>query len=200
MAESMREILAKVERGELTPEEAEAMLRGETPSTPTEPPAEDVPPVEGEVLESPAEVDLRLNRWRLWWLVPLGIGGFILVVGISLITLGYASSSPFWFVCGFFPLFLGLMVAALALWSRKARWLHLRVREKGKMQVALSFPIPILMGKWFFTLFGGVIPGLRDQPGVVESMPEMLDAVGRSREPLIVEVNDEDTEVRIYLI
>ena len=89
---------------------------------------------------------------------------------------------------------------ALALWSRKARWLHLRVREKGKMQVALSFPIPILMGKWFFTLFGGVIPGLRDQPGVVESMPEMLDALGRSREPLIVEVNDEDTEVRIYLI
>ncbi len=200
MAESMREILAKVERGELTPEEAEAILGGEASTAQPSSPAEEVPPVEGEVLESPAEVDARLKRWRLWWLVPLGIGGFILVVGIALITLGYASSSPFWFICGFFPLFLGLIVALLAVWSRQARWLHLRVREKGRKQIALSFPIPILLGKWFFTLFGGVIPGLRDQPGVVESMPEMLDAVGKSHDPLIVEVDDEDTEVRIYLI
>lgn len=201
MPESMREILKKVERGELTPEQAEEYLRGETP--PKEMPAspeEDIPPAAGEVLESPAEADARLNRWRLWWLIPLGIGGFILIVGIALITLGYAASSPFWFVCGFFPLFLGLLVVLLAIWSRGARWFHLRVREKGKMQVALSFPVPILLGKWFFTFFGGVIPGLRDQPGVAESMPEMLDAVGKSREPLIVEVNDGDTEVRVYLM
>ncbi len=139
MAESMREILAKVERGELTPEEAEAILGGEASTAQPSSPAEEVPPVEGEVLESPAEVDARLKRWRLWWLVPLGIGGFILVVGIALITLGYASSSPFWFICGFFPLFLGLIVALLAVWSRQARWLHLRVREKREKSLTYDF-------------------------------------------------------------
>jgi len=191
-----REILEKIEQGLLSPEEGARLM--------SEPPVE-AHPTHEEVLpnEEPRaepEFDPRLDYWKRWWMVPLWVGLSIFVLAAWLMAWAHLNERGFWFVCSFFPLVGGLFVVLLGWWSQNARWVHVRVREKTGKNIAISIPIPIGLGKWFFRVFGKTIPGLRDQEKVLDSMPEMLDALGKNKEPLSVEVNDEGAEVQVDII
>ena len=214
-----REILEKVERGELTAEEGAALMGGQAPANPAEPAASQPvqpPPVDWTTGGEPAaaaveeeagpepdvELDERLKYWKRWWMVPLWVGMGVFLVGAALIAWGHAGQRMFWFVCGFFPLLLGLLAMFLSWWSQTARWLHVRVRDQkgGKVnRVMISMPVPIRLAGWFLRVFGGSIPGRRDQPQVLETLPSMLSALEQDREPLSVEVNEKDgSEVQVY--
>lgn len=215
-----REILEKVERGELTAEEGAALMGGQAAAAPAQPAAEQPapPPPAGDWTtggepaaaaveeeagpESDAELDERLKYWKRWWMVPLWVGMGVFLVGAALIAWGHAGQRTFWFVCGFFPLLLGLLAMFLSWWSQTARWLHVRVRDNkgGKVnRVMISMPVPIRLTGWFLRLFGNSIPGLRDQPQVLETLPSMLSALEQDREPLSVEVNEKDgSQVQVY--
>jgi len=190
------EILQKIEQGLLSPEEG-ARLMAE--------PAVEEPQSHEEVMpaEEPSaqpEPDPRLDYWRRWWMVPLWVGLSIFVLAAWLMAWAHLNERGFWFVCSFFPLVGGLLVVLLGWWSQHSRWVHVRVREKHGKNIAISLPIPIGLGKWFFRVFGKTIPGLREQEKVLDSMPEMLDALSKNKEPLSVEVNDGDAEVQVYII
>ncbi len=226
-----REILEKVERGELTAEEgaalmnqgaAEAQTMGAVPATPA---VAAIPAIPAEPSEAPAEaaapeaapaasatwdetprddpeLDERLEYWKRWWLVPLWVGMGVFLVGAALIAWGHTSQHVFWFVCGFFPLLLGLLGMFLSWWSQTARWLHVRVHDTkgGKVnRVTISMPVPIRLAGWFLRVFGDTIPGLRDQKNVREMLPSLLSALEKDREPMSIEVNEKDgSEVRVY--
>ena len=228
-----REILEKVERGELTAEEGAALMSTEgtaapVPSQPAIPPAPVVPaeaaeepepaapaaeparvkPFDSSAWEEPApspdpELEERLEYWKRWWLIPLWVGMGIFLMGAAIIAWGHTSQQVFWFVCGFFPLLLGLLGMFLSWWSQTARWVHVRVRDKkgGKEnRVMISMPVPIRLASWFLRVFGDLIPGLRDQKDVREMLPPLLEALEKDRSPMSVEVNEKDgSEVQVYI-
>lgn len=209
-----REILEKVERGELTPEEGAAQMADASRYIPmgepapaqgaaqTSPPASPPPAEKAEVVD---DYENLYGFWKQWWAIPLWVGTGIFAVGAILMAWGNYGRHLFWFVCGIFPLLLGLLVMLLAFWSRKARWLHVRVRESSegrRSNVAISMPLPTRLVGWFLKTFGSRIPGLREQPQVIRSMPEIMAALDASGgDPLIVEVNEPNgAEVRVYIM
>jgi hypothetical protein len=229
MDEKSREILKKVERGELTPAEGAALMAAAARELPLErrPAADqdgypalpegtgtgqkDQPPTESntsssfssepEVLEDFSGLG---ERWRNWWIYPLSAGAGIFVLGAIVMAWGNYSQHLFWLYCGIIPLLLGFGVMFLAYWSRKSRWLHVRIRsEKGDRhdRIAISMPLPTHLTGWFITTFGHLIPGLREQSEVIDAMPEIMAALDQTEDPLIVEVNDPNgDEVKVYII
>jgi hypothetical protein len=195
-----REILEKIEQGLLSPEEGARLLEQDPQAVPSEPLETPVmPPAEEESVSEP-EPDPRLDYWKRWWMVPLWVGLSIFVLAAGLMAWAHLNERGFWFVCSFFPLLTGLLVMLLAWWSQNARWVHVRIREKGGKRISISLPVPIGLGKWFFQVFGRMIPGLREQDKVLDTLPDLLDELGKNKEPLSVEVNDGDDEVQVYII
>ena len=200
MDPTWHDILEKVERGELTPEEGAALMKQGTP-VPV-PDRIDIQPVDLPPDADPG-YEKRMNYWKRWWIIPLWVGVGIFIFGALLLAWGSSAKHIFWFVCGFFPLLFGLMLMLLAWWSQSAHWVHVRVRSKHEghsTRVAISLPLPIRLTGWILKMFGSYIPGLHDQPHVIEMLPELFRELDRNRMPIVVEVNDsDDEEVQVYI-
>ncbi len=218
-----REILEKVERGELTPTEAAELLSrqggneaqqvdqtllnapelpaGEPQSFGSAAPSPAEPAGQAEVVE---DFEAFKEKWKSWWVYPLWGGALVFVLGAIGLAWANYSNRFFWAFCSAFPLLLGLGVMLLSFWSRQARWLHVRVkndRPEHHERVAISMPLPTRLIGWIFKTFGRSIPGLREQPEVIDSMPDLMAALGKDGDPLIVEVNEKDgNEVRVYIM
>lgn len=144
----------------------------------------------------------RLNRWRHWWMIPLGVGVGIAVFGALLMFLVLqASGVGFWFCFASLPFLLGVVAMALAWRSRNAPWLHLRVRQKPgewPQHISLSFPLPLRFSAWFVRTFGDRIPGMKDQ-----NLEQVILATNSNlspENPIYIEVDDDDGErVEIYI-
>lgn len=196
-------ILNKVKAGEISIEEGSRLLgsiEGDSQRS------ADVASSTGPVVQEASPEDLSeagLTRYRNWWLYPLWIGLGLLVFSSGLMSWAYSSRTFFWFYCSWLPLLLSLLVIVLAAWSRQARWLHLRVDEQSETKsshIKLSFPIPTGLAAWFFRTFGASIPALKEK-GIPESVLPLLDTLGNSREPMVVEVNEKDGQkVQVYII
>lgn len=147
--------------------------------------------------------DPNLARWRRYWMIPLWIGVGITVLGGLLLFWAYqAGGFSFWFGCAWLPFILGLAVMVMAVASRTARWLHLRVHQKPgerPQTIALSFPLPLRLTAWLIRNFGHHIPQLKNT-----GIDEMILALGKhtsSETPFYVEVDEgEDGEkVQVYI-
>lgn len=195
MSEDLRDILRKVEQGELSVQEGAALLGG---SKATPPPPNEPPPPAGQAIED--DLEERLAFWKRWWMIPLWAGMGVFAIGAALIALGDLYQWKFWFVCGFFPLLFGLAAMLVAWWSQRARWVHLRIREHSGHRVSLSFPLPLRLTRWAFQLFGHRIPGLSEQQAVLENIDPLLTEMDKNHDPIAVEVNEPDgDEVRVYI-
>jgi hypothetical protein len=218
MSSKWREILERVERGELSAEQGAALMGGENYEAPAPAPvaaaAPDPVPAQSAVgAEAPQppqpqpepdpELEARLDYWKRWWLIPLWVGMGVFLVGAGLIAWAYGGQRTFWFVCGFFPLLFGLLVMATSWWSQTARWVHIRIREEknGSVnRVVISLPVPIRLLGWALRLFGGRIPGLSEQKDVRDSLPILFEELERSRDPISIEVQDKNgSDVRVYI-
>ncbi|MBN2149023.1 MAG: hypothetical protein JW726_16680 [Anaerolineales bacterium] len=160
-------------------------------------------PVDKPTSDRPAGFSPGAKRWRNWWLIPLWVGVGITVISALLMFLAYQSSGfGFWFACTWFPFLLGVLVLALAASSRTARWLHVRVTQKPgetPQRIAISMPLPLRLGGWFFKTFRHRIPGLEEVPNV----DEMLRALEHASpdQPFYVEVDegDDGERVEVYI-
>jgi len=124
--EQRLDILRKVERGEISPQDGSLLLEKlemglpletgdlppavQEPLPPAEPPAAPVPDV--EVISPPAPVsaapatgespqltDLEMSRfnfWQRWWLLPFGIGVILILLGAYWMHLGYIAAGLGW--------------------------------------------------------------------------------------------------------
>jgi len=138
-------------------------------------------------------------RWSRFWIYPALVGGGLLILGAMVLGLLYAASAaPGWRVCGWLPMILGLVVAILAWWSRNARWLHLRVKEKGERNIAFSFPLPLTLTAWVVRLAQRFVPKLKET-GVDEMILALRDS--NRDEPFFMDVQDDEEgeHVQIYI-
>lgn len=170
-------------------------------SSPSSEGEEEVEKIEGEVIG--AEFDRSIARWKRYWTIPLWIGVIISVLGGMWIFWSYANSGVnFWFICAWFPFFLGVLLIVLAWRSRTAKWLHLRVQqEPGERPrtIAFSFPLPLRFASWFVRTFRRYIPELNHR-GIDEAILAVANHTNADT-PLYIEVDEgEDKEkVQIYI-
>lgn len=209
----IHDILEQVQRGELTPSEGAVLMEQLTsqvqpPVQPPEPasPVVDAAKIHAEeadrLKQEQLELDASIETWKRWWQQPLWIGMSIFVISAAGIAWAHLNERIFWFYCWMLPLVLGLLGVILAWWSQSARWLHVRVKDckNGRTnQVNLSMPLPVRLAGWGLRVFGRFIPGIQD-PQVAGAVSDMLQLLGDDREPLSVEVDEEDSKVRVYII
>lgn len=186
------DIINKVKNGELSVEAAARRLEALEPAA--APAASDTPPAETGEIPMP-----DLGWWRYAWLIPFGVGIVITALSAWLLSWGYINERLFWFYCSWVPLLLGILTLMLGVWSQQARWAHVRVRSLDGTRVSVSAPIPARFAGWVLRFLGPRIPALKEKH--MDALPEILDALGKSREPVFVDVDDEDgDQVRVYIL
>jgi len=197
MTEERLEILKMVELGQIDAQEAAALLsalsEAETVDEGDKVPAEVLPPER----EAPEPME---NRWARFWIYPMMAGGAILLLGALVVGLVSITGGAWgWLLCGWPLLLTGLLILALALWSRRATWMHLRISEGGRRKMAFSFPVPLGLAAWGIRIAQPFVPQLQDT-GVDEVILAVRDSASRG-EPLFIDVqNDEDGErVELYI-
>ncbi len=140
---------------------------------------------------------------RGWWLVPVAVGAVVMAVGAPLMALGLTGKAAiFWAICcGWMPFLAGLFILTVGVWSRSARWFHLRIRnaESGRNSFALSLPLPLTLTAWVLRLLRPFVPQLKDT-GVDEAVLALRDGMsGEGDEPLIIDVQDDDDGEQILI-
>ncbi len=149
------------------------------------------------------QVPFNVEKWQRWWLYFMWAGIAVTVLGGILMYLALqASGTGFWFACAWAPFLLGIAVMLLALSSRTAKWLHLRVQQppgEWPSTIAISFPLPLRLAAWFVRTFGRYIPQL-EQAG----LDQVLLALGENTSPqapfyIEVEEGEDGERVEIYI-
>ena len=197
MEEERMRILEMVRAGEISTDEAAALLAALGEAEAQEPPPVEVI-VEKAAMAPPP--DIQTDRWARFWIYPMMAGGVVLLVGALIMALVYASdAAQGWLVCGWLPMILGLGVTLAALWSRNATWLHLRVSEGegGRRKVAFSFPLPLALAAWGIRIAQPFVPQLQDT-GVDEVILALRESRKRN-EPLFIDVQDEEDGERVQI-
>jgi hypothetical protein len=164
-------ILGRLERGEITPQEAERLLSGETPAPLTrmgileqvergelsadqaaerlaQPPAHSRrgeqatrEPAAEEVTFTPAEDTSGI--WRFF------LGAGLAVTLLSAIWMAYVlqrSGMNLWFYCAGLPLAFGIAIMALAWAARNSTWLQMQVRSSKSSGQRVFFTLPLPVG------------------------------------------------------
>lgn len=183
------EILDQIERGQLSAAEGirrlEALSAAEPVTAATALPAPD------------------LAYWRRWWRLPFGLGLALAAAGGAL---GYWAlrAAEYRLSMGWLLAVLifsgGALLAVLAVASRGARWLHIRLQPgPGGRRLALSFPLPLGLTAWALRAGGRYVPQLR-HTGVDELILALGDATSPAN-PLYVEVAEGagGEQVQVYL-
>jgi len=204
MGNGKLEVLRRLQAGEIDAEAALGLLREMEPSESDQSGGADAfgapeVPAEGEVIRAaPATAVRPPKHWANFWLYPLAAAGALLALGglVLALVVGFGAARG-WQVCGWLPFSLGVLGLLFALWSRSAKWLHVRVKAKEGKRIAISFPVPLTLTAWVLRIAQPFVPQLRDT-GADEMILAFRDA--KRDEPLHVQVDDEDGEqVEIYI-
>ena len=185
------EVLKRLEAGEIDAEEAASLL-GALGASDEAPAGESI-----GVAQPPAA--RRDARWSRFWLYPLSVGGGVLVLGTLILALvSAAGAARGWLVCGWPLALLGVAAVLLALWSRRAKWLHLRVKESDGSRVAISFPLPLTLAAWILRIAQRFVPQLKDT-GVDDLIITLRE--NPHSEPLSIQVDEggKGDKVDIYI-
>ncbi|HXF84029.1 MAG TPA: hypothetical protein VNK49_01450 [Anaerolineales bacterium] len=205
--EERRQILKMVEEGKITAEEAAKLMRvlGEDSAK-----AEATPSIteSGSGVEGSAAFASTFNtikaRVKRYMLISLLVGVFMIVGSAWIIyAMRQNAVASFWFFCMMFPLMLGVLLIVLGAGGRSSRWLYVNVdRRNGKdgpRRIVLGFPLPFGFLMWLLRTFRLKVKDV-DQ-SIIARAVEMVNAMGQSAEPIILDVNDsEDGEhVQVYI-
>ena len=208
-SEERRKILQMVEEGKITAEQAASLMRAleadeEQPEAPVEVfQPEPIPGSAGSESSAPEfeEVKARARRWAM---IPLWTGIVMTIFsawGIYEILNDFGTN--YWWICLLFPLFIGILLIALGAGGPGTRWLYVNVDRRYAKDwprtITFGFPLPLGLASWFLRNFGHTIHGLGNTS--VDDIIQILDATGKSGEPLIVNVNDNDEgeHVQVYI-
>ena len=193
MENERREILGMLEAGQINADQAAELLAALNESESE---------AEGEFPEAappPRRAEeVREARWARFWIYPLMAGGVVLILGALIMGLVYAvDAAPGWRICGWMPLILGILVTFLALWSRQATWLHLRVKEEEGRTIAFSFPLPLSLAAWALRIAQPFVPQLKDT-GVDDLIIALRQSTAQG-EPLFIDVEDDEKGERVEI-
>jgi SHOCT-like protein len=214
-AEERKKILQMVADGTITAEGAAGLMRALDDDTDpgtnhadesAEAELEVIQPDRGssyEKAEAP-EFDRIKERARRFALIPLWIGIIVTVFSAwAIYAIQQNVGVNFWFYCMTLPLLAGVLLIALGAGSRTSRWIYVDVDRRnaepgdGPRHITLGFPIPLGFVAWFFENFGHNFTGM--SKGRVEGIIQMMNATKDSKEPLMINVDDDDAHVQVYI-
>jgi hypothetical protein len=208
-SEERKKILQMVEEGKVSAEDAAKLMRALDEDADGEAAEAEIEVIESksdsgyERVDAP-EFDAIKARARRFSLIPLWIGVFVTVFSAWIIySIQHNSGVNFWFYCMTLPLMLGVLLIALGAGGRSSRWIYVDVDRRdakpgdGPRHITLGFPIPFGFVMWFFETFGHNINGM--DKGKVDGIVQMMHATRESGEPLMVNVDDDDAHVQVYI-
>jgi hypothetical protein len=204
-SEERKKILQMVEEGKLTAEQAASLMQAletdeEQPEVlqlgPTSGPA-------GSETSAP-EFEAVKARARRWAMIPLWIGVVITIFSAwGIYEILNNPGTSYWWIILLFPLFIGILLIALGAGGPGSRWLYVNVdrrnAEDWPKNITFGFPLPLGLASWFLRNFGSSIHGLGNTN--VDDIIQILDATGKSDEPLIVNVDEgaNGEHVQVYI-
>jgi len=205
-SEERKKILQMVEEGKITAEDAAGLMRALGAEEPVE--NESVIDEESgykfERGESQSvefeEIKSRAHRFAA---IPLWGGVFLAVTSAwGMFAIQQNTGVNFWFFCLMVPMLLGVLLIALGSAGQNAKWLYVNVDRSHQSdwprRITLGFPISFRLTSWFMKNFGHTIRGLNKSQ--MEGIVDVLDATGKSSEPLVVHVDDDDGDrVQVYI-
>lgn len=207
-SEERKKILQLVEEGKISAEEAASLMAALADD------GDDSAEAEVEVIESRAgfgyektdapEFDRIKARARRFSMIPLWTGVVITVLSAwAIYSIQQSVGTNFWFYCMIFPLLLGVLLMALGGGGRSSRWIYVDVDRRdakpgdGPRHITLGFPMPLGFIAWFFDNFGHNIKGMSKSRA--EGIVQMMQATKDSNEPLMINVDDDDAHVQVYI-
>jgi len=147
------------------------------------------------------EIQDRIRRLKQWGMIPFWIGMGLMILSAFWMFLGYQAAGLSWgFWSSWFPFSLGVLLMVGGWWSQTARWLHVRVQQKGGQRpglIGVSFPLPLKLAAWAMHTFGRYIP--KGQGANIDEFIRMADENLGVDSPFYVEVNDGDEQVEVYI-
>jgi hypothetical protein len=213
--EARKKILQMVAEGKITAEGAAGLMRAlDDDGEPGTNHADESAEPEVEVLQSPSgsgyeraeapEFDRIKERARRFALVPLWVGIVITVLSAwAIYAIQQNAGTNFWFYCMTVPLLLGVLLITLGAGGRTSRWIYIDVDRRnakpgdGPKHITLGFPVPLGFVAWIFENFGHNFSGM--SKGRVEGIIQMMNATRDSNEPLMINVDDDDAHVQLYI-
>ncbi len=211
-SEERRKILEMVAEGKISAEDAAKLMSALAEAVDER--EEESAEAEMEVIQSSAgsgyertaapEFEAIKARARRFSLIPLWVGVFVTVFSAWIIySIQQSAGTNFWFYCMTMPLLFGVLLIALGAGGRTSRWIYVNVDRHnakpgdGPRHITLGFPIPLGFVAWFFENFGHGISGM--SRGKAQGIVEMMKATRDSDEPLMVNVDDDDAHVQVYI-
>jgi hypothetical protein len=214
-SEERKKILEMVADGKITAEGAAGLMRAlDDDAEPNTNHADESAESEVEVIQSPPgssyerteapEFDRIKERARRFALIPLSLGIVVTVFSAwAIYAIQQNVGVNFWFYCMTLPLLVGVLLIALGAGSRTSRWIYVDVDRRnaepgeGPRHITLGFPIPLGFVAWFFENFGHNFSGI--SKGRMEGIIQMMNATRDSKEPLMINVDDDDAQVQVYI-
>ena len=199
MSEDRLQVLKMVEAGQISTEDALRLLGALDEADAAD--AADRMEMEEESTKPLAD----FPNPRGWWIYPTAAGAVVMAIGAPLVALGLSGRAAiFWALfCGWIPFFIGLFILTLGVWSRNARWLHLRIKNArdGRSSFALSLPLPLTLTAWVVRFIRPYIPELQNT-AVDEAILALRDGTANGEDqPLYIDVQDDadGEQVMIYI-
>lgn len=206
MSKERMQILKMIEAGQISTEEGLQLLEalGETaPSEESEVVA--LPLEEAEFEAEAAGSPTDFPNLGAWWIYPTAVGAIVMAIGAPLVALGISGRAAlFWAIfCGWIPFLFGLGILTLGVWSRNARWLYLRVknRHSGKPNFTLSLPLPLTLTAWVLRIIRPRVPLLRET-AIDEAILALREGTAEGDDqPFYIDVQDDEggEQVLVYI-
>jgi hypothetical protein len=208
------QVLKMIADGKITPEEGLQLMQAldqpdlaEGPITAPEGPVERLPDPEPHVENTNFNMDPRIANLKetvhRLWQIPLWVGIAITILSaFGMYATMQSAGMNFWFFFLLIPLLLGVLLIAVSVTSRQARWIYVDVHQKPgehPERIFLGFPLPLKLTAWFLRVFGPMIPQLRRTN--VDEIIQVMETGFEGNEPLIVNVDETETgeKVRVYI-
>lgn len=202
MSEERRRILQMIQDGTLSAEEAMELLDALADDEAGD--GFDAPHVlKGEIVASDPP---NMDKYRHFWKIPFIIAlAFLLISGFWLRALYQSSEGAitFGFICVWSFFMLAFLVTLLTLFSRRAAWLHVRVKEKEGKRIAISMPLPLGLATWGIKIARGFVDEstrahLNMASEFIAAAKDELKQPGAR--PLMIDVDDDDgDQVQVFI-
>jgi hypothetical protein len=206
-SEERKKILQMVEDGAISAEEAANLMRAlDDDSVEEQIEVYDVETgsgFEGSETSAPEFEAVKARALR-FAMIPLWAGIAVAVLSAwGIFSIQQNVGVNFWSFCLLFPLMLGVLLIAVGSAGQGSKWLYVNVDRRyasdWPKNITLGFPIPLGLTAWFMRNFGHNINGMNKAQ--VDGIVEVLNATGKSDDPFIVNVDDDDDgdRVQVYI-
>lgn len=191
MSDEREKILAMVEEGAISAEEANELLEAIEKS----PVEQSDSPIDFSWPEMPA----RGESWRR----PFNLALLGSIVG-SMLLLSTRKATGFWgFVHKFilWPLTLtAVLMALITFFTKDSPWLHVRVQSKDNPEFKISLPFPAEALQKALSVARSRAPNV-DVQEKIDAAAEILTEMDTNdlKDPLVIDISDEGDSVQVYL-